>query len=692
MKTCFQTYSSLLSILVITLGAIATSSCDKLSYNASNPGVHVTLDGKELSSESPNYISGLPGDNIFIKVIIDGYNDRQVKVNDDRSGPIGSRYTIDKSTGEGTYQITLIGEGYNRASSVLNLFFDGYKVQYSFDIYINGLVISAPELVDCTPGKGDETVIPFTIRSDLDSPIIIAETDGSGVFEIVSVDYTATKAEDRFYTGSITVRNISDNYTEDERTAKVTIREKDRDYYSITAQINLVQNNFPPERKEGFVYYPDWHFKKAMNRIADKDGDREVSFEEALAVTKVDVSNQDIRSLEGLEQCRNIEWLDVSDNKKIESLIFDDVRSFSKLKYIRAIFGDGKERKYNYGGCYAGPSGVFIDDRNPEGKYTHIYQNDYPKYYESEDFSMAGVINYQTATKGQSPIEIFISTDAIDLDYKSGAIDDYVSTLIEFFFNYEPMKSLRDYFTIYVGHYIDLNTTGMRSGKNSTAENRNLWGEKNKVAYDFIFDHNKKYVETCPQEDYDYERVYAHGFNVYVSSCAMQISWQSKVAHTVGREITMISDDCSRMLKFSNGNIGHTFTHEMGHAFGDFSDQYTGINYTRLGENPRNVWLSDNPEEVPWKFFFGIAQYEGRVGIYKHQNDMWYPSSCESQGNFMVCGPENGDKRYPHYYFDSVCRFWIFHNVLYESYTCRDWDEIWKMFLEYDKINNEIPY
>lgn len=100
------------------------------------------------------------------------------------------------------------------------------------------------------------------------------------------------------------------------------------------------------------IEIPDANFKAYCVENYDKDGDGEISMEEAYDITYVDVEGRPIRTLAGMEyfknlkfldcsNCTELEYLDVSENTALEYLDCDstgvfslDVSRNSELKYI----------------------------------------------------------------------------------------------------------------------------------------------------------------------------------------------------------------------------------------------------------------------------------------------------------------------------------------------------------------------
>lgn len=666
--------NTLFGILLIFALWLFLPSCEKLRFDPENPGISMTLDGENYPLKPVNAISAVPGMTLDFNVTVDGHGNT-VKMTDTREGTIGTLCRMDSATGEGLYRITALGMGYSTGSSVLEFTIGENKVSYTFNVTVNGLVFDIPESVTCTPATGEETTIPFSFRTDTDEPSIEARVDESNIVEIVSINYTPTKAGDASYSGTITVRNTSDNDTRKEKKGKIILYDSRDKLGNNTKKITVVQDCFTPEKKEGCVYFSDWNFKDAMVAIADTDADGEVSFEEALAITKVDVSYKDIKNIEGLNEFRNIEWLDVSGNRRLKELVLDEITSYYKLKYVKAVFEDDVERVLHFGGCYPGPSRRFITDSDPTGRAYKNVRGQFPKYYESQDFYENKSFVLKEATKGGDyEIKIEFSTYAVDLDYKSGAVDDYINTILDAIFTIEPYKTFKDYFGIYVNHSVATNT------KTAESDIRNLPEQRKKEWYEYY----KKYTEK-------------QGLKISIGSHfsgsgTFEVGGKLSGPHTTyPGAISMAPETADRFCAFDMEDLGQIVLHEMGHAIAMLRDQYYGRTPWHPEINPNNAWDSNNPNEVPWNRLLNHEQYKGRVGIFEcpySEIESYYPSEFFHKGNLMQCEflPNIEDN-----YYDSACRWFLYKKLITELNIATDEDTIWDMFVEYDKVNNGLP-
>lgn len=100
--------------------------------------------------------------------------------------------------------------------------------------------------------------------------------------------------------------HVAQNFGPDPRTAVVTITDKAKDN---TVMISITQKVWDA------IDIPDANFKAALVAQFDKDGDGEISREEADAVEEISVMNKGIKSMKGIENFKNLYHLDCSFNE-----------------------------------------------------------------------------------------------------------------------------------------------------------------------------------------------------------------------------------------------------------------------------------------------------------------------------------------------------------------------------------------
>ena len=403
----------------------------------------------------------------------------------------------------------------------------------------------------------------------------------------------------------------------------------------------------------GMVPFTDKNFKKAVLNIADTDNDGDISPEEASAIKTLNISGKEINNLEGLEYFNKIQELDCSNNN-INKFCFDDIASYSNLKKINALNNDIRY-EVNISGCYAGPTLEYHFDSNK-------IEKNKPKFYTSKDFSNNKTRIIQTNAKGKG-IYLGIKVEAfLDKDYASGAAEEYINAQLDTLFKYEPFASMKEYFYIYVLQIV---------AKDTITE-----GIFNDDVYDVITRPDNTWGLQIHLNDIEAEK---QGLWGTIDEPWRPRTWGSFPSSSTGIDLVQ-----KRMQ-----NIDNSIVHEMGHAIGCLADQYEEKDYKVYSDRP-NATVIGNEENVPWKLFFEYEQYKDRVGIYPNNRGV-YPS------------PTSIMRRSHDRYFDSPSRYGIFKNIIYASrykqadkYGNYDFgiteEETWKLFLEYDVINNNLPY
>lgn len=110
------------------------------------------------------------------------------------------------------------------------------------------------------------------------------------------------------------------------RTGRITIFGDWREFKPVSVEI---EQHYIPENGHGMVPFKDWKFKEAMLKIADKNGDKDISSEEAETITEINVSGLGLTDISGIEYFKNIWKVDASDN---------DIKDASMLKELHKLY------------------------------------------------------------------------------------------------------------------------------------------------------------------------------------------------------------------------------------------------------------------------------------------------------------------------------------------------------------------
>lgn len=659
-------------IALLALMAIALASCRK--HDTGTPEVAFTLDGKPYQLKESNAFTGMPLQEFRFGITVSGQKGHTVSFSARWSGNVAALTDYNAASGTGTFTIQI--DNVNGAEGTAQLLYtcDGNVTTYYFDVAGYDYRTDIQTTVTVSPDASVETTIPIKFSTTASDPDIVAEfVNGKEYFDVVSFNYTKTKVSYDEYTGSIVIRPRQNNDTEGVIRGGLSIKQQGTTNYVISS-INIEQKAFEPEQVDGCIYISDWDNKRLANELADTNGDGEISFEEAAAVRKIDVSSRNLTDMEFLTNFHNLEWLDISYNNDLGDILLDDPAAFSHLKYVRAMFNDEKERIINASGCYLGPSWKIettVDEWSVE--------YDSPKFYQSDPDRAPRFYCVKEHTKGKGRLSLVYSFGLVDADFESGAFEEYVKLDIERIFSVEPYRYFEDYFDVYILEKVLVDNVVRNSAKYIHYED---------VAKTYLSairpGEGRGWSVTITNIDYSDPTAFGNYHGVQGS---LYQSDQNDLTETnesrVGEGYVILGEGRRRIVNHEIAPV----IHELGHALGGLKDQYSS---TR-DKSPNihlesNLWTNNDPNEVPWRRFFGIDKYKGRVGIYQHEGSgAYYPSDPQSSGNIMVDCYTNTP------YYDSVGRWCIFRNLMFETEQVHYAEEAWPLFLEYDIINDNLP-
>jgi hypothetical protein len=378
----------------------------------------------------------------------------------------------------------------------------------------------------------------------------------------------------------------------------------------------------PPVAKDGCVAFAEWPMKDACVAVADRNNDKEVQFEEAEAVTELNLSEKRITDPKGLECFKNvkklnisnnyisdisavknmtgIEWLDFSGNQ-VSSADFSDFSIFYNLRYL-----DGHNNKFekepDLRGCYEGMMYYFIayqaktdcpyNRDNSCGRFYNTFER--PGYTSTETVNRTKIA--LRPAKG-SGIWIRMTIYMQDKSFHNGASESVESQIIQDFFAIEPYKSLKDYFGIV---FIE-NTPDAISQ-----------------------------TENIPDE------VSSGTFYITATYCSPKYDFTANNGNTLG-----YAQPSYRILAIKTAQ-GNTFSHEISHVLADLDDLYPKESgaYTR--------WLTtsttDNPDDpgfpMLWAKLLQYEKYQSLKPIYYYtRKDGINVYRCKSG----VMGNDGGD-------------------------------------------------
>ena len=449
------------------------------------------------------------------------------------------------------------------------------------------------------------------------------------------------------------------NETDDLRTGHVSVLD-DSGHFSTSV---LVSQEPAMRYKDGCVFFRDRRFKKAVLAAYDEDGDGELSFDEACRVRRLELSGLGIRDLTGIEEMKGIQYLDVSHNQ-IDSADFSDYQAFYDLRYIDVRdnpLSSPDAPLVNVGGCYHGPSFQLLQDKS-------AWKNEI-KYYKCENpLEGKELVCLQEHSEGNGLYFYFLDRSLLDKDFENGAAREVFEAWMENIFSVEPFKSFRNCFSVYyfVASGLDTDRKGINYDKSLMV---NKWS------------HFTTVVEVTSAD------CITNQFLREGTTSSASATWFNLNEYFFLNNVQWIMFDSSAVGWRSD------FLHELGHAIGALGEEYSY--HTFIGPNNSRT---DDPDQVPWKAFLTLDKYKGRVGIFRRGNDDCFIPSPYGTG--IMYGRKDFD------YYNSPGRYAIFRTIYWCSHANISHltkstpsidelgpseEEMWKAFLEYDSINDDIP-
>ncbi len=406
----------------------------------------------------------------------------------------------------------------------------------------------------------------------------------------------------------------------------------------------LPRNEDPPQRIEGMVWFEDRALKAAVLEKYDSDGDGELSLEEALRVRDLDVSGRGITSLVGLEEMHNLERLDFSRNDVLVA-DFSAYPNFIHLREADGSFNPNLER------VDLGPYG--------DPRYAHcvtltwkcdrtIYTDATFQEYHSEDFSWDELRILEEHTRGKGAYIVFEFDGYVDKDWQCGIPERLAGTLTDELFSLPPLDVFRDCFDVYLSEKVSPSLQRRSAPEASNEKLGVLIAEAEATG---------RYCLTINVTN-NYGATQAEPFSVYGEP------WG---------EVTKIFPRQMWLSGYVDGM--QAIVHEAGHALGGLVDQYELYGGLRSAEN---FTYDSNPDAAPWSPFFDLERYRGRVGFYA-RNGGYYPSPESIMSKHHSCR-----------FFDSPSRYALYYNCLLVAGL--PLQDAWEEFLEYDRVNEVIPY
>lgn len=350
---------------------------------------------------------------------------------------------------------------------------------------------------------------------------------------------------------------------------------------------------------------------------------------------KLDLSNFDMSSVNSISgMCNHLAIhrkhcvIKASDETK-EKLCEDDtdMLSVAKRNFIRWIT----------------PSEEFPDIVDPFGDL-----------YKSSDYSKDKTYSIlQKSTKGKG-VNIVIMGDAYsDRLINDGTYNKDLSSVIDNIFEEEPLRSLKDYFNVYISYAVSEN----ESPQAVTALDLIFEGGSRISGGDGICDDYMR--ATFPDYGWEWTTGKPKPYIIIVSNTRMHAGTTYFFSSESSLVLMALGED--------NADLHYVSCHEFGHAIGKLADEYDqeGLTFGDInqfqGDSQKgfcpNLDITDDAKSVKWHHFLEDARYANEgIGVFeggysKYAHGIWRPTENSIMGSATTG-------------FNAPCREAIYKNVL----------------------------
>lgn len=316
-----------------------------------------------------------------------------------------------------------------------------------------------------------------------------------------------------------------------------------------------------------------------------------------------------------------------------------------------------------------------------------------PELYSSTDYTRHKQVRvYQKATVGRGVDIVLLGEAYSDRLIANGTYDTDMNTAIEALFSYEPMKSFKEYFNVYVVYAVSKNETHTGStaiGLESVDTDLSLLSINDCEQYIRCAVHDKPTSDIATI-------IIGHDLTVFHNPGVTWSSYRVDKNYYIDYGQSIIS--IAFIARLENDDVyKEIIGHEFGHLFAKLEDEYYSnsgnipdsrvedINklYTHLGVG-RNIDFTNNPAEVKWHKFIYDSRYDNtsnKIGIFEggagYELGVWRPTEYSIMNVSGFGGLYNAPSREA-----------IF-NRIHKLAFGRDWEYDYEKFVEYDMINIE---
>lgn len=267
--------------------------------------------------------------------------------------------------------------------------------------------------------------------------------------DIVDKNYFALEGEE--------IVALRSNVSGEERTTQIILKESTGTFAAICGVV--MQKSLPTLPPEEIVHFEDQNFKTAMVEVADTNLDGEVSLDEALQITEINVAGKSIKNLTGIEAFKNVWKLDAQNNDIVDATVIKELHAL----YWLDLKGNKRLVTFDVTGCTLYFEHCEFEVTDQLVYYTTRQQiqvtnasdlmSEHSRHVldprETTDWSNQDeIVLLKGHTEGKGYPFILTGVSYLDVDMKDGSFMRLMKDVLEAMVQYEPL--LKEY-----SQYID---------------------------------------------------------------------------------------------------------------------------------------------------------------------------------------------------------------------------------------------
>ena len=444
MKSRFNTFLAAISIIAVMSTSI---SCHK-------ENVQPETGDFSLSLQETTSLKQYAGHETVVRFSITVNGSKNPEMTVTTSGPGTAKLDYSFASGAGFLNMSLDNNAQTDLTTYITLSGYGKRKKYTVILspyYFKGEI--KPVYIDGEVSS--RAAVEYTIDTNLDRYEV--------KLDIVDKNYFALEGEE--------IVALRSNVSGEERTTQVILKESTGTFAAICGDV--MQKSLPTLPPEEIVHFEDNNFKTAMVEVADTNLDGEVSLDEALQITEINVANKSIKNLTGIEAFKNVWKLDAQDNDIVDATVIKELHAL----YWLDLKGNKRLTTFDVTGCTLYFEHCEFEVTDQLVYYTTRQQIqvtnasdlmcEHSRHVldprETTDWSNQDeIVLLKRHTEGKGYPFILTGVSYLDVDMQDGSFMRLINDFLEAMVQYEPL--LKEY-----SQYIDFYAVKHK------AANRNLY-------------------------------------------------------------------------------------------------------------------------------------------------------------------------------------------------------------------------